>query len=87
MTPLKVAALAACALTLGGCGTSGLASVGGGDGTNNTASVLGNLQGCYRRYTGSIAAGFGAGASGSFNIVCDPKGTGDPTEPRPARSE
>lgn len=66
------------ALALGGCANNGLSEVGGGD---NTASVLGNLQGCYRRYTGSISAGLGAGASGSFTIICDPEGKGDPEAP------
>lgn len=80
-TVLIVAALA---VSLGGCagllgGTEGLKAVGGSG--DNTASVLGNLQGCYRRYTGSISAGLGAGAAGSFTIVCDPKGVGDPDGP------
>ena len=82
MKPVLI--VAALALSLGGCqllgGTSNLAAVGGtGD---NTASVRGNLQGCYRRYQGSINAGLGAGANGSFTILCDPKGIGDPDGPR-----
>lgn len=68
-----ILAVAAMAILLSSCaGFTPLGPQGPGD---NTPSILGNLQGCYRQYQGSISAGLGAGASGSFNIICDPKVT------------
>lgn len=67
---IRIAILAVAGLALTGCAGSTAAFTGTGD---NTASVLGNLQGCHRIYRGSISAGLGAGASGSFEIECEPK--------------
>ncbi len=68
-----VALIAFACLPLTACAGGSSVFTGTGD---NTASVLGNLQGCHRIYRGSISAGLGAGASGSFEIECEPNAGG-----------
>lgn len=69
---MKRLLIAACALALAGCGTTG-------------QQVLTNLQGCERHYDGVVAAGFGAGFSGTVKIDC-PAATppAAPLKPAPA---
>lgn len=57
---ITLAALAAVAVALSGCG--GLSAVG--------PQVLDNLQGCERNYNGAINAGIGGGFTGTLQIHC-----------------
>jgi hypothetical protein len=68
---LCAAAVAVLALNLAGC--NGIARVIAGEpGGDNTATVLGNLQGCERHYLGTVSLGVGGGFAGSVRIDCLP---------------
>lgn len=70
-----VAALAVACLGLAGC--NGLAAIAGPPrGAGQTATVLGNLQGCIRDYKGTIG---GLSFTGSVEIHCEPVGPAPPT--------
>lgn len=69
---LAVAGLTACA-ALSGCSTLANLSQSGGVGEK----VLQNLEGCHREYSGAL----GAGVTGSFRIICDPKAAAEPATP------
>lgn len=77
MNPMKLALVAAAAVSLAACST--LPGVGGSAAGEVAKGVLSNLEHCDRTYTAAI----GAGGGGSLNVSCKARPY-DPAVPSPA---